>query len=505
MTRAIKIFDTTLRDGEQSPGCSMASTEKLAITRQLLKLRVDIIEAGFPASSPGDFKSVQEIAAFVGDEAVVCALTRAVPADIEAAAAALQTAQRGRIHTGLGVSPSHLKDKLKMSEEAALDCAVEAVRLARQYTDDVQFYAEDAGRAERHYLAKVLTAVLKAGATTVNVPDTTGFLLPHQYAELISWLLTHVEGIDGATVAVHCHNDLGMATASSIAGIAAGATQVECTINGIGERAGNAALEEIAVALDLHGRELDAQSNICLQELTRASHLVTSITGIRVPVNKAIVGANAFVHSSGIHQDGVLKNRSTYEIIDPAAVGAKPSQIVLSGRSGRAALKHELGELGYTPDADTFAQIYEHFLSIADKKSQVYDEDLEALMAEHGRTRDALWKLGILQVSCGTPLIATTTIVLIGPDGKEHSTCAKGTGPIDATFKAIDDVIKPPSAELVRFAVQAITRGSDALGEVSVQLSSQQGRLFLGRGADGDIIVSAAKAYLNALNQLLES
>ena len=505
MTRHIKIFDTTLRDGEQSPGCAMASLEKLSIARELLRLRVDCIEAGFPASSPGDFQSVQDIAAFVGDEAVVCALSRAVSADIEAAGQALAKAQRGRIHTGLGVSPSHLKDKLQMSEDDALNSAVQAVKLARSFTDDVQFYAEDAGRAEWAYLARVLAAVIKAGATTINVPDTTGYLLPYQYGELISWLLEQVEGIDKTTVSVHCHNDLGMATALSIAGVAAGASQVECTINGIGERAGNAALEEVAVAIDLHSKDLDATTTIRLDELTRASRLITSITGISVPVNKAIVGANAFVHSSGIHQDGVLKNRSTYEIIDPASVGAHPTQIVLTGRSGRAALKHHLKELGHTPDEASFAHIYEQFLDIADKKSQVYDEDLEALMAEYGRTQDALWKLSILQVSCGSPLIATATIVLEGPDGEEYSTCESGTGPIDATFKAIDSLIAPPKAELLRFAVQAITRGSDALGEVSVQLSDEQGRVFSGRGADGDIIVSSAKAYLNALNRLLDS
>ncbi|MDR1358226.1 MAG: 2-isopropylmalate synthase, partial [Coriobacteriales bacterium] len=393
------------------------------------------------------------------------------------------------------------KDKLHKSEDDALNSAVKAVKLARNYTNDVQFYAEDAGRAERGYLATVLAAVLKAGATTLNVPDTTGALLPQQYGELISWLMAHVEGIEEATVSVHCHNDLGMATAASIAGIAAGATQIECTINGIGERAGNAALEEVAVALDLHGTELDASSGICLKELTRASRLVTSLTGIAVPANKAIVGANAFAHSSGIHQDGVLKNRATYEILDPASVGAQDMRLVLTARSGRAALRHRLGALGYTPDRAIFKQIYHNFIEIAEKKHEVYDEDLEAIMAEYGRGLEALWKLRILQVSCGTPLIATATVVLEGPDGEEYSTCASGTGPIDATFKAIDQTILP-QADLLRFAVQAITRGSDALGEVSVQLSDRSGGVFSGRAADGDIIVSSARAYLNALNRL---
>jgi 2-isopropylmalate synthase len=483
----------------------MASSEKLSITRELLRLKVDIIEAGFPASSPGDFASVQKIVEYVGSKAVVCALARALPGDIEAAGTALAQAERARIHTGLGVSPCHLKDKLQMSPEDALNSAIKAVKLARTYTDDVQFYAEDAGRAERSYLARVLTEVLKAGATTVNVPDTTGYLLPQQYAELISWLMAHVEGIDKATVAVHCHNDLGMATASSIAGVAAGASQVECTINGIGERAGNAALEEVVMALDLHHKELGVSTNIRKDELTRASRLIAAITGMSVPANKAVVGSNAFAHSSGIHQDGVLKCRSTYEIIDPVSVGARASQIVLTVRSGRAALKHRLGELGYTPDPASFNQIYDRFLDIADKKNQIYDEDLEVLMAEHGRALEALWKLKILQVSCGSPLKATATIVLEGPNGEECDTCASGTGPIDATFKAIDALVAVPQAELLRFAIQAVTRGSDALGEVSVQLSNEQGQIFSGRGADGDIIVSSAKAYLNALNRLLGS
>lgn len=512
MTRIIKILDTTLRDGEQGPGASMAATEKRAIARELLRLNVDIIEAGFPASSPGDFASVREVVQLVGTEAIVCALARAVPADIEAAGKALALAERGRIHTGIGVSQSHLKDKLRMSKEDVLNTAILAVKQARRLISDVQFYAEDAGRAERSYLARVLAAVIEAGATTVNVPDTTGALLPHQYAELIAWLIEHVEGIEKATLAVHCHDDLGMATASSVMAVAAGAGQVECTINGIGERAGNAALEEVAIALDLHQNELRATTNIRLEGLTRASRLVSSITGFTVPANKAVVGVNAFSHSSGIHQDGILKSRSTYEIIDPARVGAQTSHIVLTVRSGRAALKHRLKVLGYDLDKESFGQVYEQFLEIADKKSQVYDEDIEVLMAEQGRELGALWKLAILQVSCGSPLIATTTVVLEGPNNKEYSTCASGTGPIDATFKAIDRCIiensKPgslPEADLLRFAIQAVTRGSDALGEVSVQLSDGQGKVFSGRGADGDIIVSSAKAYLNALNRLLRN
>lgn len=517
MTRTIKVFDTTLRDGEQSPGASMASSEKLSIVNELLRLKVDVIEAGFPVSSPGDFKSVQEIATAVGSKATVCALARALDKDIEVAAEALESAALPRIHTGLGVSAIHLKEKLQVSEDDALNTARESVKFARNFVQDVQFYAEDAGRANREYLARVLEAVIKAGATTINIPDTTGGLLPSQYGELIAWLMNHVEGIENVAVSVHCHNDLGMATACSIAGLEAGASQVECTINGIGERAGNAALEEIVVALHHHEETLGLTTGICLEELTRASRLVTSITGVAVPVNKAIVGANAFAHSSGIHQDGILKSRATYEIIEPQSVGAQESRIVLSVRSGRAALAHRLEALGYADasNAETFDKLYERFLEIADKKSMVYDEDLEALMAEYGRGLEALWKLKILQVSCGSPLIATATVVLEGPNNEEYSTCASGTGPIDATYKAIDMAIVSyieasdtpviPTADLLRFAVQAITRGSDALGEVSVQLTNEQGKVFSGRGADGDIIVSAAKAYLNALNTLLST
>ncbi|MDR2673031.1 MAG: 2-isopropylmalate synthase [Coriobacteriales bacterium] len=518
--RHVKVLDTTLRDGEQSSGASMDATEKISIARELLRLNVDIIEAGFPASSPGDFDSVVQVATLVGDKAVVCALTRAVAGDIEAAAAALAAAERPRIQTGLGLSPTHLRYKLQLSEDNALDHAVKAVKEARRYCADVQFYAEDAGRAERSYLCKVLKAVIAAGATTVNVPDTTGALLPNQYGELISYLLTHVEGIADVTLAAHAHNDLGLATAASLAAVAAGAGQVEATINGIGERAGNAALEEIVVALALHGAEIGVCTQIKLDELTRASRLVAQITGIAVPANKAIVGAGAFAHSSGIHQDGVLKQRSTYEIIDPKTVGAGASSIVLTARSGRAALRHRLEQLGYAVDSAVFKQIHRRFKQIADKKSQVYDEDLEALMAEYDRGLEAIWKLKILQVSCGSPLIATATVVLTGPDGNDVTTCVSGTGPIDATFKAIDALITRSyeqngeqygeqngrlTVDLFRYAVSAITRGSDALGEVSVQLVDEQGRIFSGRGADGDIIVSSAKAYLNALNRVLRA
>jgi 2-isopropylmalate synthase len=502
MTRRIAIFDTTLRDGEQSPGASMNSDEKLIITRQLLRLGVDVIEAGFPISSPGDFDSVRRIAAEVGEKAVVCALARAVARDIEAAAEALASAVRPRIHTGLGVSPSHLHDKLRISEDAAVEQAVAAVRLARSFCEDVQFYAEDAGRAETGFLIRILEAVIAAGATVVNIPETTGYSLPDAFGARIAQVTERVRGIEGVVVSVHCHNDLGLATALSLAGIKNGATQVECTVNGLGERAGNTAMEEVVMAVRMHADELDAHTDIDAREFTRASHLVSTITGIKVQPNKAIVGTNAFAHSSGVHQDGVMKERTTYEIIDPASVGADSSGIVLTARSGRSALRRRLGDLGFPLDGAAFEQAYERFLEIADRKKEVYDEDLEALMAEYDRGHDALWTLKALKVSCGVPLVATATVVLVDYEGAEHVADATGTGPVDASYKAIGEIVRVEN-DLREFTVQAITRGIDALGEVTVRVQDADGTVYSGRGADSDIIVSSAKAYLNALNRML--
>jgi 2-isopropylmalate synthase len=482
----------------------MNANEKLIVARQLLRLGVDVIEAGFPISSPGDFESVQRIAAEVGDGAVVCALTRAVPRDIEVAAEALASAVRPRIHTGLGVSRSHLRDKLHITEDAALTAAVDSVKLARTLCDDVQFYAEDAARAEIPFLIRILEAVIAAGATVVNIPDTTGYSLPDGFGARIAQIVEKVRGIEDVVLSVHCHNDLGLATALTLAGVANGAQQVECTINGLGERAGNTALEEVVMAIALHGEELDAHTDIDTRELTHASRLVSSITGIKVQPNKAIVGANAFTHSSGIHQDGVMKERSTYEIIDPAQVGADDSGIVLTARSGRTALKRRLEDLGFPLDEATFEQVYGRFLEIADRKKEVYDEDLEALMAEYDRSLDALWTLKTLQVSCGVPLVATATVVLVDKDGVEHLANSTGTGPIDAAYKAVGALVQVEN-DLKEYVVQAITRGIDALGEVTVRIESVDGTVFSGRGADGDIIVSSTKAYLNALNRMLRA
>lgn len=502
MTRKIEIFDTTLRDGEQSPGASMNTEEKLVVARQLLRLNVDVIEAGFPISSPGDFESVRRIAELAGDKAVVCALTRAVEKDIDAAADALKYAKRPRIHTGIGVSPSHLKDKLRISEKDCIERAVKCVAYAKSFVEDVQFYAEDAGRSEYAFLAQVIEAVIKAGATVVNIPDTTGYSMPEEFGARIKYLEDHVEGIEDVVIAVHCHNDLGMATALSLAGVRNGARQIECTINGLGERAGNTAMEEVVMAIKMHGKELDAHTDIDTKEFTKASRLVSSITGMNVQANKAIVGANAFAHSSGIHQDGVLKKRDTYEIIDPAEVGAGMSQIVLTARSGHAALKHRLEELGYELDPEALDEVYQAFLELADKKKEVYDEDLESLINERDRNVSALFTLESVQISCGFPLIPTATVTLKDSEGVVSTECEYGTGPIDAVYKAVDKIVHVQT-DLSEFSVRAVTRGINALGEVTVRLTDPEGRIFTGRGTDGDIVVSSTRAYLNALNRLM--
>jgi len=505
MADRVYIFDTTLRDGEQSPGASMNTEEKLEIARQLVRLGVDVIEAGFPVSSPGDFESVRRIGADVGDAAVVCALTRAVPNDIEVAADALKTAARPRIHTGIGVSESHLRDKLRISGEEALERAVAAVKLARTFVDDVEFYAEDAGRAEPAFLYRVVEAAIAAGATVVNIPDTTGYAYPEVFGSLIGGLKEHVRGIEDVIISVHCHNDLGMATANALAGVRAGARQVECTINGIGERAGNTAMEEVVMALRQRPDVFGVETGINTREIVRTSRLVSTITGIRVQPNKAIVGANAFAHSSGIHQDGVLKERSTYEIIDPVDVGAGGSAIVLSARSGRHALRHRLEELGYELPDDEFERVHDEFLRLADKKKEVYDEDLEALVGESERTLHEIYHLAQVHFTSGDPGIPTATVELVDTaTGAAVIDSSHGTGPVDAVYKAINRIVDVPN-DLTEFSVQAVTRGIDALGEVTIRIRSEDGRVFTGRGAHSDIIVASARAYTNALNRLLVS
>ena len=504
MTRKIAIFDTTLRDGEQSPGASMNTEEKLVIAQQLLRLHVDVIEAGFPISSPGDFRSVQEIGRLAGDDAVVVGLTRAVDKDIDRAAEALKTAKRPRIHTGLGVSPQHLREKLRITEDECVERAIHCVKYAKQYVEDVEFYAEDAGRADQKFLERVIQAAVDAGATVVNIPDTTGYQMPDDFGARIKGLADNVRGIENVTISVHTHNDLGMATALALAGVKNGATQIECTINGLGERAGNTALEEVVMAIKMHGDELDAHTDVVTQELTRASHLVSRITGMNVQANKAIVGANAFAHSSGIHQDGVLKARDTYEIINPEDVGAAGSEIILSARSGHAALKHRLAELGYTFTKEEYDDIYKRFLEVADQKKEVYDEDLESIVQERQREVAAVYTLDALQVSCGDPLVPTATATITDELGVKHVVCATGTGPVDAAYKAVDQVVAV-HGDLSEFSVKAITRGIDAIGEVTVRITAEDGKVYTGRGADNDIVVSSAKAYVNAINRMIQT
>lgn len=499
MSTIIKIFDTTLRDGEQSPGASMNTAEKIEIARQLVRLGVDIIEAGFPISSPGDFESVRKIGEEVGDAAVVCALSRAIAKDIEVAADALATAKRPRIHTGIGVSESHLKHKLRISRDEALERAIAAVKLARSFVADVEFYAEDAGRAEPAFLYRMVEAVIKAGATVVNIPDTTGYTYPEEYGALIRGLMENVPGIGNVTVSVHCHNDLGMATANALAGVKNGAGQIECTMNGIGERAGNTSLEEVVMALRQRRDYFGADTKINAKEIIRTSRLVSSITGIVIQPNKAIVGANAFAHSSGIHQDGVLKERSTYEIIDPADVGAGGSSIVLTARSGRHALRHRIGELGSElPDAE-FEKVYEAFLILADKKKEVYDEDIEALISDKVKHITEVYVLKNLHAESGTGITPTATVEM-QIDGRTVKQTGQGDGPVDAVYRTIAAMTGTKS-KLEAYLVKGITGGTDAQGEVTVKVEEGDKKVA-GHGADTDIIIASAKAYVNALNKL---
>ena len=498
----VLIFDTTLRDGEQSPGAALRVDEKLQIARALEKMGVDIIEAGFPISSPGDFEAVRAISAEIKD-CIICGLTRARKEDIDCAAEALKGAVRPRIHTGLGVSDNHIQYKLRTTREKALEMGVEAVKYAKRYVEDVQYYPEDAGRADPDYLCRVVEAVIDAGATTVNIPDTTGYTMPEEWGALIRTLFERVPNIHKAVVSVHCHNDLGLATANALQGVRYGARQVECTVNGIGERAGNTSLEEVVMALRTRRAFFGVDTRIDTQHIYSLSRMVSDLTGIVVQPNKAIVGRNAFAHSSGIHQDGILKERTTYEIIDPRAIGVPESEIILSARSGRHGLRHRLEQLGYVlEDKDAFEQVYERFLALADKKKTISDRDLEAIVADEARimNRNA-YVLEHVQVSCGDHSMPTATVRLTTPEGESKADAAIGAGPVDAVYQAINRVIGVPN-ELIEFSIKAVTEGIDAIGEVTIRIRSD-GNIFTGRGADTDIIVASAKAYMNALNRLI--
>jgi 2-isopropylmalate synthase len=504
----VMIFDTTLRDGEQSPGAAMNVEEKLEIARVLEKMGVDVIEAGFPISSPGDFKAVRCLSREIRD-CTVCGLTRANPKDIEVAADALKGASYPRIHTGLGVSDVHIQHKLRTTRERALEMGVDAVKLARTFVEDVEYYTEDAGRADPVYLYQVLEAVIAAGATVVNIPDTTGYTTPDEFGTLIRGIVENVPNIHHATISVHCHNDLGMATANTLAGVHNGARQVEVTVNGIGERAGNTSLEEVVMAIKTRRDFFDLHTSIKTQHIYPVSRLVSQLTSIPVQPNKAIVGANAFAHSSGIHQDGVLKERTTYEIINPHDVGVPDSAIILSARSGRHGLRHRLEELGYELDDAQFEKIYERFLDVADKKKTVDTRDLEAIVSDEVQMFfEASYHLEHIQVSCGTQNIPTATVRITGPDGQTYCDADHGTGPVDAVYRAINRVIGEPN-ELIEFSVQAATEGIDAVGRVTIRIQTEepvngiQRKVFSGHGADTDIVVASAKAYMFALNRLI--
>lgn len=504
----VHIFDTTLRDGEQSPGAALNVDEKLEIARALEAMGVDVIEAGFPVSSPGDFQAVQRISRELRD-CTVCGLTRANRGDIDVAVEALKEAARPRIHTGLGVSDVHVRRKLRTTREGALQMGVDAVRYARRFVADVQYYAEDAGRADREYLYQVLEAVIDAGATVINIPDTTGYTCPEEFGSLINGIVTHVPNSDEAVISVHCHDDLGMATANTLVGVQHGARQVEVTVNGIGERAGNTSLEEVVMALRTRGDVFGLETNIDPRRIYPVSRMVSQLTSIPVQPNKAIVGSNAFAHSSGIHQDGVLKERTTYEIINPRDVGAPESAIVLSARSGRHGLRHRLAELGYALSEEQFEKVYQRFLSVADKKKTVDTRDLEALVADEVQMFfDEAYHLEQIQVSCGNRSIPTATVRVRRPDGSIVCDADHGTGPVDAVYRAINRVIGEPN-ELIEFSIQAVTEGIDAVGRVTIRVEANEpvngGRrqIFSGHGADTDIIAASAKAYMFALNRLI--
>ena len=501
MATRVQIFDTTLRDGEQSPGASLNVDEKLEIARQLERLGVDVIEAGFPISSPGDFLAVQSISRFIKN-CTVCGLTRAVPKDIDSAAEALKDAVSPRIHTGLGVSDSHLQHKLRLTREAAMERGVNAVKHARKYVSDVEYFLEDSGRADKDYLCQVIEAVINAGATVINIPDTTGYTTPDEYGRLIHYVMEHVANIDRAVISVHCHNDLGMAVANSLAGVQNGARQIECTINGIGERAGNTSLEEVVMAMKVRRDIYDCVTGVNTQELYKTSRMVSTATGILVQPNKAIVGANAFAHSSGIHQDGILKERTTYEIIDPRDVGILESKIILSARSGRHALQHRLSELGYTLSDEQVAKIYMRFLEVADRKKEVYDEDLEKIAADETSSVHQTYELANVQVSCGEKLIPTATVCVRDSTGRELIDSCHGTGPVDAVYRAINRIVGVEN-ELIEFNIQAVTEGIDALAEVTIRVR-RGSDVYTGRASHTDIVVASGRAYMNALNKLID-
>ncbi len=499
MDRVI-IFDTTLRDGEQAAGAKMNLQEKLEIAKQLEKLGVDVIEAGFPITSPGDFAAVSTIAREVRTP-VICALARALPQDIDRAWEAVKEAQHPRIHVFLSASEIHRIHQLKKSREEILQAARDMVARAKKYVDDVEFSPMDASRTEPEYIYQILEAVIDAGATMVNIPDTVGYAIPAEFGSLIEGIFQNVPNINRATVSIHCHNDLGLAVANSLEAIKHGARQAECTINGIGERAGNASLEEIVMAIKTRSDFFDLTTSIDTRQIYKTSRLVSEVTRFVDQPNKAIVGANAFRHESGIHQDGVIKMPVTYEIIDPKTVGISASRLVLGKLSGRHALKERLAEMGYSLTEEDLSRVFSAFKELADKKREITDRDIESLIAEEQRSVSEIYHLDRLQVTCGDRGIPTASVQLIAPDGQVLADAALGTGPVDAIYKAINRIVGVPN-KLTEFSIKSVTEGIDAIGEVLIKIESED-ITYTGRGADTDIIVASAKAYMNALNRLL--
>ncbi|MEQ1637239.1 MAG: 2-isopropylmalate synthase [Methylococcales bacterium] len=500
MNDKLIIFDTTLRDGEQSPGASMTRDEKVRIAKALERLKVDVIEAGFPAASAGDFEAVGAVAKTIKDS-VVCGLARALDKDIDKAGAALKLAQRSRIHTFIATSPIHMQMKLQMQPDEVIEHAVRAVKRARQFTDDVEFSPEDAGRSEEDFLCRILEAVINAGATTLNIPDTVGYSLPQQFGATIANLIQRIPNADKAIFSVHCHNDLGLAVANSLAAVMNGARQVECTINGLGERAGNASLEEVVMAIRTRKDVFQCQTTLDTREIMTCSRLVSSITGFPVQPNKAIVGANAFAHEAGIHQDGVLKNRETYEIMRAEDVGWAANRMVLGKHSGRNAFKSRVAELGSEfASEEELNDAFFRFKQLADKKHEIFDEDLQTIISEIGiELEEEHTKLIALKVCSETGEVPNATVTL-RLDGKEVTGVASGSGAVDASLKAIESLVKT-KATLELYSVNNITNGTDAQGEVTVRLE-KAGRIVNGSGADTDIVIASAKAYIHAVNKL---
>lgn len=504
----VLFFDTTLRDGEQSPGATLTSAEKLEVARQLARLGVDIIEAGFPAASPDDLAAVQRIAREVGTEdgPVICGLARAVESDIRTCWEGVKDAAHPRIHTFLGTSDYHLTHITNMTQQDALERIRQMVTLARSLCDDVEFSPMDAGRTDPAFLVQVCAVAVECGATTLNIPDTVGYVTPSEWQETIAALIAETPGAgkgSGVVWSVHCHNDLGLATANTLAGVMAGARQVEVTINGIGERAGNTSLEEVAMALQTRSQFYDLRTNINSREIVKTSRMVSNYTGMHVQANKAIVGANAFAHEAGIHQDGMLKHASTFEIMTAESVGWSQSRLVLGKHSGRHALKVRLQELGYEVEGEQLNQIFARFKVLADAKKNVTDADLEALMTDELSRPQEIYQLVDIQITCGTMGMPTATAKLRDMDGKEYVQPAVGVGPVDAAFRALDAVVKCPNT-LVEYSVHSVTEGIEALGEVTVRIAtSDNKRSFGGYGADSDIVVASVKAYLAALNRML--